>query len=77
MLVCISLCVQVHARMGKETSNDRVNVALSRDTHAALVNIARLLGKNLQDAAEEAVQDWNRKNASAARKKVSQLMPAN
>lgn len=62
--------------MSKETSNDRVNVALSRETHETMGHIAKLLGKSLQEAAEEAAQDWNRKNASAARKKSNQLLPA-
>jgi hypothetical protein len=54
--------------------NDRVTIAVSRETHEAHSRIASLLGLDLKEATEQAVSEWNRKNAPAARKKANQLI---
>lgn len=53
---------------------DRVTIAVSRETHERHSKIAALLGIDLKEATEQAVCEWNRKNEAAARKKVNQLI---
>jgi adenosylcobinamide amidohydrolase len=62
--------------MAKETSTDRVNVAIAREIHTTLAHVATLLGKDLKEATEEAVQEWIKKHATAAKRKSAQLLPA-
>lgn len=68
--------VKHHMPKENEAKQDRVNVGILRDTHETLTTIAKALGRNNQDCANEAIADWNRKNAPAARKKVGQLLAA-
>lgn len=58
--------------MAKETE-DRINVAVNAKTYETFSKIARLLGKTLKDSAEEAVSEWNQRNAPAAQKEAKQL----
>lgn len=59
--------------MPKETE-DRVNVAIERETHEAFSHIAKLRGMSLKEAVDEAVKQWNKRNAAAAQKKMSQVV---
>lgn len=56
------------------SENERVTVAISKETHTQHASIAKLLGLDLKDATEEAVREWNRKNAKAASAKAVQLL---
>lgn len=59
--------------MPKETE-DRVNVAIERETHETFSHIAKLRGMSLKEAVDEAVTEWNKKNAPAAQRKANQLL---
>lgn len=41
-----------------------------------MASIAELLGKGVREACDEAVDEWNTKNAAAAKKKANQLLAA-
>lgn len=58
--------------MPKENDN-RVNVAVERETYKTFSKIARLLGMTLKDAAEQALAEWSGRNASGAQKEARQL----
>lgn len=58
--------------MPKET--ERTNVAIPKDVHTAHAQIARTLGIEIRDATTEAVRDWNRRKAPAAKKRAAETL---
>lgn len=51
-----------------------MNVAIERETHETFSHIAKLRGMSLKEAVDEAVTEWNKKNAPAAQRKANQLL---
>lgn len=74
MALCFVTLSQQKVDIEFRMATKRINVAIPEDLHKQHSKIARLLDKDIQEATEEAVTEWNQANAKKAHRKAAALL---